>query len=150
MKPAATWRTRLRSTSIQTTDSTKKTFITSGYHLQEDLPRHLLPQLHLQLRRRLQLAQPQRLRLLQQPRPRLQLQLQLQPQPLRRPHQHQQLLLLPDRRRRRDLGQRRGHVLLLLQGQFKGKDIAPAMCRRGDRNTASLRQTAPGIVATAL
>ena len=32
----------------------------------------------------------------------------------------------------------------------KGKDIAPAMCRRGDRNTASLRQTAPGIVATAL
>src|SRR4029453_2119433 len=113
MKPAATWRTRLRSTSIQTTDSTKKTFITSGYHLQEDLPRHLLPQLHLQ--------------------------------PLLRPHQRQQLLLLPDRRRRRDLGQRRGHVLLLLQGPSKGKDIAPAMCRRGDRNTASLLQTAPGV-----
>ena len=39
MKPAVTWRTRLRSTSIRTTDSTKKMCIMSGYSPVDSNPR---------------------------------------------------------------------------------------------------------------
>jgi hypothetical protein len=95
-----------RSMSTRTLSAgTNKMSITYGY----------LHRAGLRPRRRLQLVQHQRLRLRQQRPPHLQLRprrllhprLQLLPQPLRRPHQHQQLLLLPDRRRRRDLSPRR-------------------------------------------
>ena len=83
MKPAVTWRTRLRSTSIRTTDSMKKMCIMSGYspvdsnprprqHQQRHQARHRRPQAHLRLRLRRHLLPLQRqdLLLLQDPFPR--------------------------------------------------------------------------------
>ena len=83
MKPAVTWRTRLRSTSIRTTDSMKKMCIMSGYspvdsnprprqHQQRHQARHRRPQAHLRLRLRRHLLPLQRqdLLLLQGPFPR--------------------------------------------------------------------------------
>jgi hypothetical protein len=81
MKPAVTWRTRLRSTSIRTTDSMKKMCIMSGYspvdsnpRLRQHQQRHRLQRQRLRRRLRLHLhllpLQRQDLLLLQDPFPR--------------------------------------------------------------------------------
>ena len=55
---------------------------------------------------------------------------QLQPQPLLRPHQHLQLLLLPDRRRRRDLSPRRDRAPRHAPGRSYRRSVS---CWQGGR-----------------
>ncbi len=76
----------------------------------------------------------------------LQLRLRLQPQPLLPPHQRQQLLLLPDRRRRRDLRPRRDRVPRHAPGHSYRRSIFVLAGPRLDR-ARRLQQRSPNACA---
>ena len=129
-------RTLPPSTSTRTGVNTNKMSISFGY----------LHRAGLRPRRPLQLVQPQRLRLRQQRPLRLPPRLQLLPQPLLRPHQHQQLLLLPGRRRRRDLSPRRDRAPRHAPGRSYRRSIPVLAGGRLDR-VRRLREKSPTACA---